>query len=226
MKPPASSATGGGASDGSAAAGGGSGPADDAAAGVSPDADAPADSLAGSFRTLDDFIARAKAGLATFTVAEQLQIQQETTATLVLDPAKTEPSGPAAPGEIKVEATARLAPKMKAVLTGSGFTIASGQADVQAVSLQEPTEWHWQIRPTESGEQRLTVTLSAIIKVDDEATERLIKSFDRTVMVKVSASEIALRFAAEHLEVLVGSLLVPLAGWAWTTRFGRRKSED
>lgn len=190
------------------------------------EAEAPeAAPLQDAFKTLDDFIAQARQGRATFTAPDSIKLEQEVTATLVLDPATTESSGPAATGEVKVEGVARLSPKMKAVLTGSGFTITSGQSDVQAVSLREPTEWHWQLKPAESGEQRLTVTLSAIVKVDDEATERLIKTFDRTVMVRVSPMEAAVRFATEHLEMLVGSLLVPLAGWAWTVRSGNRQDD-
>lgn len=179
-----------------------------------------------TFRDLDDFISRARKGMATFVTPDRIGMEEDTSATLTLNPASVESTGPAQGGEVKVEGVARLAPKMKAVLTGNGFTITTGQSEVQAVSLQEPTQWRWNLRAIEPGPQRLTVTLSAVVKVEDEPVERVIQTFDRTVEVNADAVETVARFVMANWEFVFGSLILPFGAWAWSLRTGKQKEEE
>ena len=59
----------------------------------------------------------------------------------------------------------RYSDSMKAHLTGTGFEIEPVTEEIQAVSGQHIAEWRWEVKPTETGDQRLHLTLTAIIVV-------------------------------------------------------------
>ena len=115
----------------------------------------------------------------------------------------------------KVGANIRVSQIMEADLSGQMFDIDEITPKRQAISQLERTEWKWEIMPKEKGDLKLHLTLTAIIEVDGEKTQRTIKTFDKLVEVKVLPKQQIISFVKGNWEWLWAAILVPLAGWFW-----------
>lgn len=115
----------------------------------------------------------------------------------------------------------RVSDRMEARLSGCNFEITAITPEIQAVTRSEATEWKWEIKPIEEGPQYLHLTLSALLTAEDESTPRVIRTFDRTIEVKVTWVQITKAFVQHNWQWLWAVVLVPLAGWF----FKKRKRE-
>jgi len=118
----------------------------------------------------------------------------------------------------------RVASRMEARLTGPGFEITSITPEEQAVSSLEPTEWKWEITPTQPGRHNLHLTLTALLQVGDATSRRAIRTFDKTIAVEVTLGQRASAFVGENWQWLWAVVLVPVAGWLLRVR--KRVSAD
>jgi hypothetical protein len=124
--------------------------------------------------------------------------------------------------ETKVEGIQiRIAPRMEARLSGTNFSILALTPEVQPVTWKEPTEWRWEVRPTEAGGQALHLTLTAILQIEGKDSTRALRTFDRDIHVEVTWPDRISGFAAENWQWLWTTVAVPIALWVWSKR--RRK---
>jgi Divergent InlB B-repeat domain len=123
----------------------------------------------------------------------------------------------------KVGSPIKVADVMEAHLTGSKFKILTVTDERQAVSAQDVTEWKWEIEPTEAGTHRLFLRLSAIIHVGDGSEPRTIRTFDRTLEVRVTFLSQLSSFFEDNWQWLWGAILIPVVGWLASRR--RKRAE-
>jgi hypothetical protein len=129
----------------------------------------------------------------------------------------------AEPGE-KQGAQIRVSRLMEAHLEGSGFKIEQlGSDRPQLVEPSGVNEWAWEITATDPGKHRLHLTINAVITVDGNPTNHLIRTFDRTIEVEVGFGKHIARFFGEHWQWLWAVLVVPLSGVA-IARLRRKRS--
>ena len=121
--------------------------------------------------------------------------------------------------ETKVEGIeVRIAPRMEARLSGTNFSILALTPEVQPVTWKEPTEWGWEVSPTEAGSQALHLTLTAILQIEGKDSTRAIRTFDRDIRVQVTWPQHISGFAAENWQWLWTTVAVPIALWVWGKR--------
>jgi hypothetical protein len=113
----------------------------------------------------------------------------------------------------KEGANIKVSDRMEARLTGLGFEIEAVTPETQGVSGQDVTEWKWEIEPTETGTQRLHLTLTALIEVDGEASPRTVRTFERMLVVDVALSKRVSEFVGDNWQWLWTAILIPVAGW-------------
>jgi hypothetical protein len=118
----------------------------------------------------------------------------------------------------------RIAPRMEARLSGTNFSILALTPEIQPVTWKEPTEWRWEVRPTEAGSQALHLTLTAILQIEGRDSTRALRTFDRDIEVHVTWPQRINGFAAENWQWLWTTVAVPIALWIWGKR-RRRKRE-
>jgi hypothetical protein len=108
--------------------------------------------------------------------------------------------------------------EMDASLEGLGFEIRAVTPTQQPVG-KGVTEWRWQIQPTEIGQHRLHLTLTAVIFVrtlgtaDPHTAKKAIRTFDRTLTVESIPTpwhKAATGFLGDNWQWLIGTLLIPL----------------
>ena len=118
----------------------------------------------------------------------------------------------------KIGATIKVSDRMEARLSGHMFQITAITPEVQAMSTSRETGWKWQIYPKSEGKHTLHLTLTALLDVNGHSTPRAIRTFDRTIDVRITGSQKARRFFNDNWQWLWAALLVPLAGWLWQRR--------
>lgn len=112
-------------------------------------------------------------------------------------------------------------------LTGAAFEIVPLSSPEQVVARDAYTQWSWDVTPLESGEQRLSLTVTARVKIPgfgDEARD--IDIIEREILVRVTPAQAALDFVGDNLEWLGPAVLAALAalgGWAWRRRSSSRE---
>lgn len=118
----------------------------------------------------------------------------------------------------KEGAEIHISDQMQARLTGFGFAIQAVTPETQAVSDKSTTEWKWDIKPTESGPQRLHLTVSALLSIEGSRVPRAIRTFDRMIDVRVTWQERLSLFFTENWQWLWTAILIPIVGWLWKRR--------
>ncbi len=119
----------------------------------------------------------------------------------------------------------QIANRMEALLKkdrDQAFSISSLSPDLQAVASQQVTRWQWEVVPTQPGRQELHLVLLAHIDVAGSDTPYVIKTFDRTIVVNVTAGQRSVEFIQNNWQWLWAAIVVPVAGYLWTRRKKRR----
>jgi hypothetical protein len=123
-------------------------------------------------------------------------------------------------------ARVRVTEQMEATLTGVGFQIEAITPERQLLSSRDVTRWKWEVEPTRTGALRLHLTLTALIDVEGERQPRAIRTFERTLTIRVTWQDRVSGFVRGNWQWLWATLL-PLAAAAWgalrATRKRRRK---
>jgi hypothetical protein len=168
---------------------------------------------ASSLEDVDAALQKLDWGQMAFDVPEKLRLEQTALIHLLISPAHTAEQLTNAIREqtsepVKIEsARIQISGMMEAKLVGSAFEIRPiTPEEPQMVSRTEATEWKWEIRPRQSGQQSLHLTLNAIIRFDDKERPRVIRTFDRVIQVDVAASDGTTRWRLPVL-VIAGALI-------------------
>lgn len=103
-----------------------------------------------------------------------------------------------------------------------GYEVVARAPQRQAVSASVATEWIWDLTPRKTGDTEIHISVTAVVKVDGEKTERLIKSFDHSIAVKVNPTLQAKELLAKHWQWLFSTLLLPAGIWLWKKKKVRR----
>lgn len=112
---------------------------------------------------------------------------------------------------------------MKANLAGPAFEIVSLTEEEQIVTPNRVTEWAWDISPTKSGDQQLTLNLSVLVRAEGIGEKTFATSESRTVSVKINPRLAIASFIAEYWQWLATAIVVPVGTWAWKKYSDSRK---
>jgi hypothetical protein len=66
------------------------------------------------------------------------------------------------------------------------------------------------------------LTLSALFDVDGTRTSRVIRTFDKEIAIKVTWQQKSWTFLKSYWQWLWAAVLVPIIGWLWKKRKGRK----
>jgi len=107
---------------------------------------------------------------------------------------------------------------MEADLTGSNFTITGVTPETQVISSTDETEWEWDIKPTDTGLQKLHLTLSVLLDFKGTSTPRAVRTFDKEIDVEVTPGQQISSFIGANWQWLWTVILVPIGAWVWSRR--------
>jgi hypothetical protein len=116
----------------------------------------------------------------------------------------------------------RITDEMEATLTGVDFKIEAVTPQRQAVSRRDVTRWKWEIEPTQTGVLRLHLTLTGFVEVAGERRARAIRTFEYTLVVRVTWRDKVASFVEDNWQWLWTAILAPVAFWAIRRRRSAR----
>lgn len=118
----------------------------------------------------------------------------------------------------------RVSTVMTAQLSGAAFEIIP---DIPIEQIRDPDEpymrWLWEVTPQKTGEQRLTLTLSVMVRAEGEEKPHFKKEV-RKVLVTGNPMYSVSNFFGSNWEFVITGLLFPVLGWGWKKMRDRRKS--
>jgi hypothetical protein len=202
--------------------GGGGGP---------PPAPSASPTTGSSLSDVDAALKKLDWGQMAFDVPEKLRLEQTALIHLLISPAHTAEQLTAAIREqtkepVKIEsARIQISGMMEAKLVGSAFDIRSiTPEEPQMVSRTEPTEWKWEVRPKQSGQQSLHLTLNAIVRFEDKERPRVVRTFDRIIQVDVTPGASYSVWIWPVVALAAALALLGLVVWLYKKRLGRRRN--
>ena len=107
----------------------------------------------------------------------------------------------------------RLSHTRQATLIGRRFMVEARTPELQVADDARPTEWLWNVTPTEAGTQSLSLRLDAVASVDGFERVVTLATLPSTVVVRATTIQRASRFFSHHWTWLSVLTLVALAGW-------------
>ena len=107
----------------------------------------------------------------------------------------------------------RLSHTWQATLNGRRFMVEALTPELQVADKSRPTEWLWNVTPTEAGTQSLSLRLDAVASVDGFERVVTLATLPSTVVVRATAIQRATRFFSHHWTWLSALTLVALTGW-------------
>ncbi len=175
--------------------------------------------------SVDQLLKQMEFGHIAFNTPSRINIDDTPQLQLLLslaEPIERLKTAITAEGE-KLGFTVRVSERMEARLRGQAFAITPLTPEIQAVSKIERTEWKWQLKPQQAGRQSLHLTLSALLDIEGHNTPRIVKTFEKTILVEVTTTQKITRFLEANWKWLWTAILIPLVGWGWKVRARRRK---
>jgi len=176
-----------------------------------------------SFSAIDRTLKNMKMANIAFNTPESMNLEKTELIHLILDMKKSvatlknmiEGEGK------KVGDRIRISSRMKARLTGQNFQIIAITPEIQAISGSYVTEWKWDIKPERTGSQKLHLTLSALIDVEGESTERAIETFDRVIDIQVTPGQTIKTFFKNNWQWLWMVVFAPIGTFLWRKKKGK-----
>ncbi len=181
---------------------------------------APENGASAQIGEIDRLLKRMEPANLAFNAPRTINIKDAAEIELVLSPTDSIEQLKAAltaAGE-KVGATVRVSERMEARLSGQNFQITAITSELQAVSRTRETRWRWEIHPQETGEQKLHLTLTAILEIDGKSTPRTLRTFDKHIEVTVTPGQQIAAFFKNNWQWLWAVILVPIVGRLWKRR--------
>jgi hypothetical protein len=183
----------------------------------------PDNSPARLFNRVDSVLEQLPTASVAFSTPEKLDLREETEVELLLSlqhSVEQLKRRVAAVG--RGGAKVRISDEMEARLTGLGFEIEAVTSERQIVSRSRVTEWKWVVEPTRTGVLHLHLTLTALVTVNGERSARSIRTFERTLTIRVTWQDRVTGFLAGNWQWLWTAIAVPVA--LWVIRRRRRET--
>jgi hypothetical protein len=112
-------------------------------------------------------------------------------------------------------AEVRVADRVKASLSSADFDVVPESPAIQAMRRDALLKWSWVIKPKKEGVGNISVTLSALVDVNERETPLVLKTYEREIEVDVTTPQVWWRFMKENLPWLWAPLAAIAAGiWA------------
>lgn len=152
-----------------------------------------------------------------FNIPDTANVKDHIDIQLLIDPAKTEE-------ELSALLTSKLSRQHTTVLISKvvtakiiapEFVVINITEETQAIIDSIPTEWRWNLTPKSYGTFEIHLTISAIIKVDDDSVDHSIKTFDKTMIINITPWQMIKMWVTDdnHFQWIWSALLLPILPW-------------
>jgi hypothetical protein len=119
----------------------------------------------------------------------------------------------------------QVSPFVKATLRGEpAITVAAQTEEEQSAEADREPTWRWNITAVRPGKQSLTVTLTALVKIDGDPRSLELVTWEKPVqIVAVTPPNPFWKFLSDYPTFVLGSLILPAMGAGWKVLRDRKK---
>jgi len=114
-----------------------------------------------------------------------------------------------------ITGSVKLSRVITARLIAPDFEVTAIEPEEQALIAGQTATWNWSLLPKASGTYDVTLTIDAKVEVNNREKTAHIRTFERTVKVTVTPTQVIFSFINENWQWLWSALLVPLFLWFW-----------
>jgi hypothetical protein len=100
-------------------------------------------------------------------------------------------------------------------MSGDGFTINPLNGEGQVITNSEYTGWSWDVTPQKSGNQTLHLHVTVRLRLPFGEERKDHPVMEREIKVKIRPFYSVSVFIAKYWQWIIGTLLIPLIGFAW-----------
>ncbi|MCP4611130.1 MAG: hypothetical protein GY845_20670 [Planctomycetes bacterium] len=111
---------------------------------------------------------------------------------------------------------------LEAKLSSNGFKILDIMPAKQHFDSNQTTQWRWDVTATETGPQKLYLTLSAHYADYNSETYEQLKTYEPVIKIKITWLQRITRFFSIHWKWVWAAILAPFIAFFWK----RRKKKD
>lgn len=152
-----------------------------------------------------------------FVIPEAANIEDEIKAQLLINPAKEVEAltrdltkkGTVIGGNVKVSRV------VKATIVAPDFEVTNITEEEQILTDTESTEWLWALTPKTAGSHDVSLTVTAIVTVNNRETKHHLKTFEKTVTVEVTTQQVILGWFKRNWQWIVSTLIIPFGIWLY-----------
>lgn len=160
-----------------------------------------------------------------YTVPKTANIEDDIEVTMLMNPSvSVEKIKDMLPEGDKTTTKIQISRTVKATLTSKDFAITPITSEKQAIISDDTTTWKWSLVPYGAGPNKIVkITVSAIIFVDGEKTERYLDTYQETINIKVTPIQRVSTWLSEYWQWAWSALLIPIGGLIYAN-IKKRKS--
>lgn len=149
-----------------------------------------------------------------FSVPEYANINDEISAQLLID---TRLNASELMSKMKLAKkssdTIKVSKIVVASLIGSDFEVTELTPVKQAITNDSSTEWLWKLKPKTTGTHEVNLSVTAIIKTDNESVEHHIKTFERAITIEIKPKQLLISWVEKYWQWIFTTLLLPILLW-------------
>lgn len=164
---------------------------------------------------------------AVFAIPNNANIKEEIKAQLIIDPLKAleDLKKDATVGPVRAAEKIEISRIVIAKLDAPDFEIVSQTEPEQAIAETKSTEWLWTLRPKTSGMHPVNIVVYAEVTVGPKTTKHRIRTFDKQVMIDITATQMVQQWWIKYWQWLFATLLIPFAKWLYDKKYGKPKEK-
>lgn len=164
---------------------------------------------------------------AVFAVPDKANIKEDIKAQLIIDPTKTveEIKKDITVGPVRESGQIKISKIVIAKLNAPDFEIISAPAIAQAIIEDGKTEWIWGLRPKTAGIHPINLVIEAEVTVGNKMTPHLIRTFDKQVMIEITATQTLASWWNKYWQWIIATLLLPFGKWLYSQHKSKKDSD-
>lgn len=179
-----------------------------------------------AFFPVNDIIDQLSSASFGYSVPKEANIDDAVEVDMIVNPAITvDQIKDQLPDGQKVGQTIQISKVIQATVTSTDFEVTPITPERQVVMGNQNTTWKWSLKPKSVGPNKeVKITVTAIVIVDGERTERYLETYTGKVKVDITAKQRLAKWFHDNWQWVWGSLLVPVLGFIWA-KFNKKKKK-
>lgn len=106
-------------------------------------------------------------------------------------------------------------------ISAPNFEVDNVTPEEQAITQDDTTEWLWNLTPKSTGLHTVDLSVTAVVKVDNDSTTHHIRTFTKSVKIEITPKQVMSNWFDKYWQWSFTTLILPLVLWYY-----KKKKKD